>query len=100
MNPSLAILAVLGFPVVIAIASMWRGYVLSILWAWFVVPLFGLPQLSIPLAIGISLIVGMLTNHRTGREVEKKGGLGNAIGLSVFVPALFLLMGWLVHMFV
>ena len=39
--------------------TIWRGYVLSVLWAWFIVPLFGLPALSIPLAIGLMVIVSM-----------------------------------------
>ena len=96
--PALVIvLAILGFPTLIIVSSIWRGYVLSILWAWFLVPAFGLPVLSIPSAIGLSLVVSMLTNHRTGREVEEKGRIWTTLSLPFAGPALFLLCGWVVH---
>ncbi len=44
---------------VIAVLAIWQGYVLSILWGWFFVPL-GLPTISIAHAIGIALVVGVL----------------------------------------
>lgn len=36
------------------------GYVLSVLWGWFIVPTFGLPLLTIPVAIGVMLVVAYL----------------------------------------
>jgi hypothetical protein len=52
--------------VVLAVAfalalSLWAGFAVSILWGWFVVPLFGLRPLSIAAATGLCLIGGLLT---------------------------------------
>ena len=38
-----------------------RGWVLSKLWLWLIVPTFGLRVLSVWQAIGLSVIVGVLT---------------------------------------
>lgn len=45
-----------------ALYAIWGGYVLTCLWGWFVVPTFALPPLTLAQAIGVSLIVGYLTN--------------------------------------
>lgn len=41
--------------------ALTQAYVLMHLWAWFVVPTFHLPALSLPLAIGMRLVLGFLT---------------------------------------
>jgi len=51
-------------------SSVFNGWAFTILWGWFVVPVFGLPALSIPAAIGFCMTVGFLT---TNMEVENKG---------------------------
>jgi hypothetical protein len=95
---------VLGAAALIAISSIWRGYVLSVLWGWFVVPFFGARPLPLAMAIGISLIVGFLTIHRTGKEAEKEMGTAESFGLScavmVFVPLAVLAAGWVAHQFI
>jgi hypothetical protein len=50
---------------IVAIIS--EGYVLSVLWGWFMVPTLGLPGISLVQAIGISLIFALLT-HRVQKE--------------------------------
>lgn len=40
-----------------------RGYVLSILWGWIIVPIFGLPAIGVAQAIGISIVVGLMTHQ-------------------------------------
>lgn len=40
-----------------------NGWALAKLWAWFIVPTFSAPPLSIPAAIGVSLVVSYLTFH-------------------------------------
>ena len=93
----------LGLPVLIALSALWRGYVLSVLWGWFVVPAFGLPALSVPLAIGLSLIVSFLTMHKTGNEAEKDRELSEAfihsVVVAALVPAFVLFAGWVVTKF-
>ena len=54
-------LKVLGFFALFAIdipLLIYRGFVLSILWAWFLVPL-GLPEIGIAHALGVSVIIGL-----------------------------------------
>ena len=52
-------------------STMFTGFVLTILWGWFIVTTFGLPQLSIPAAIGLALISGML-NSKFRKKVESE----------------------------
>lgn len=40
-----------------------NGFVLSKLWFWFMVPAFGLPPLHIAYALGMSLIIALLTKQ-------------------------------------
>jgi len=51
---------------VAGLLSVWEGFVFLKLWAWFVVPTFGLPMLTIPVAIGLALLIGFLTHQRNG----------------------------------
>ncbi len=45
-----------------------RGLVLVKLWAWFVAPYFHVPYLRIPIALGISSIVCLLTMPPSNRK--------------------------------
>ena len=90
-----------GIVAVMVGSALWRGYVLSTLWGWFVVPLFGLPKLAIAPAIGLSLVVGFLT-YQTPPDVEerKRDGVDKwvrIVVLAALLPALSLGMGWIVH---
>lgn len=42
----------LWFLIVLIGGPMWSGYVLSVMWAWFVVPLFHLPPLQVACQMG------------------------------------------------
>lgn len=53
------------------VSVLLRGYVLSQLWSWFVVPL-GVVAVSIPHAIGISCIAAMLSGSSGGGK-ESEG---------------------------
>lgn len=81
-------------------AIMLRGWILSILWGWFVVP-FGLPQIGIAWAIGLATVVSAITPTPTGESGGKtktaKEQLGEVISNFLFLPLLILLFGWIVH---
>lgn len=81
---------------VIVAAVCWKGYVLATLWAWFAVPLFALPVLSVAYAIGISTLIGCFTQHptKTGEE-SKHPALDGFVNLFV-APTLSLFIGWIV----
>ncbi len=89
--------------VTIIVSSLMNGWVLSILWDWFVSPLFGLPPLSIAAAIGFSLVAGMLTKQETQSNNEGKETstlIAEMIAKSVISPLVILLFGWVVNMFI
>lgn len=79
-----------------------RGWVLSVLWGWFVVPFFGLTMLSIPLALGISLLVGILTKEDTDcvkPERSTEEAWAYSISSILLGPLLVLLFGFIIHLF-
>jgi hypothetical protein len=74
------------------------GFVGMKLWAWFVVPVFGLPALSWGQSYGLALIVGLYTHQlhvNTNKdERESHTKIGHAIG-AILIPWFFLLVGWI-----
>jgi Na+(H+)/acetate symporter ActP len=89
--------------VVIICSPIMNGWVLSVLWGWFIVPIFNAPQLSIPYAIGISFIIHMLTNKQSDTTNNKDKDVTTIIIealVSTFItPLLVLLFGWIVTLF-
>lgn len=84
--------------IALVFGTMWRAYVLSRLWAWFIVSTFHLVQIGIAQAIGISCVVSLLT-YQHHREPEDERGTGEIIGsvlaMAFFTPAFVLLFGWI-----
>ena len=84
------------------LSTLWNGYVLSVLWRWFVVPPFGAPALSIGYAIGIALVVGHLTQpHEPPKTDEKewKELFAKSVASAAVKPAIALFVGWIVTLF-
>ena len=81
--------------------ALWRGYVLFLLWAWFMVPTFGAPTLSIPAAIGVSLIVAYLARDGRPEEKGKKFSeqLANGVVHAALAPLIALGIGSVVRVF-
>jgi hypothetical protein len=87
----MALLIIGGALLAAALGVMWSGFVLSILWGWFMVPL-GLPALGVAQAIGIALVAGMLTHQMPRGEAET-----SALFAFAFLAPLFsLAIGWVV----
>lgn len=77
------------------------GYALSVMWAWFVVPTFGLPALSIPLAVGLAMTVRMVTNQsETSRNDGDEHPVAKAIAYGLLAPMFGLFLGWIVTLFI
>lgn len=87
-----------SFVVVVSLASIWSGYALSILWGWFIVSAFHLPNLSIPAAIGVAMIVSYMTYHGTPSDKDKSFSdkMIEGIATGIARPALALFSGWIV----
>ncbi len=87
-----AAFGILGIFAFFALAVILRGLVLSVLWGWFIVPVFGLPVLGILPAFGVALIVTYLVGYRGKKE--------GTTWLDVFTgPLITLVFGWIVHLF-
>lgn len=91
-------LTILYMLVVIPASLIWNGFVLTKLWLWFAVPMFGVAPLTIPAAIGIAMMVSYLT-HQYQQENKEEDGIERMIKqtlLMIFKPAVALLFGWIV----
>ena len=89
---------VLAVPFAIALIAaiyVWSGYVLSVMWGWFIVPTFGLPALSIPTAIGVAMVAGMLAKQ----YIPNKDDGWKSLSRPFIGPAVTFLAGWIVTRF-
>lgn len=86
---------ILGVFALLIFSTIVRGFVLATLWSWFIVPIGG-PEISIPIAIGISCIVGMLTHEQPARE-EKD--IGELIIATLIGPFVLLGFAWIITLF-
>lgn len=95
--------AFIGIVALMIISTIYNGWVLSILWKWFVVSTFGLPALGIAQGIGLSLTVGFLTKNHKPTEAESKKSFAEnfteGITTALIYPSLALLFGWIYQMF-
>jgi len=98
-----AIGGIVGVLALLTIASIWKGYVLTVLWGWFVVPTFGLPALALAPAIGLAMVVSFLTYQHTASQEpdpDVSTRMAKAIAHTLVMPALVLGIGWVVARFV
>lgn len=80
----------------LAAGFMWQGYVLTIIWDWFIVTKFHLPSLRIPEAIGLTLVVCFI------RQVQYKSNKDDKWDsiVKMFVGPLAVLgLAWTVRLF-
>jgi len=95
------LLGCLGAIIVVVAASILNGWVLSVMWGWFVVTAFNAPPLSVPAAIGVGMVVSFLTAKR--QTESKKGGWEDLTGellFAVFYPLAALALGYIVYLFI
>lgn len=71
----------------IFLAAVWQGFVISQLWAWYIVPHFGLHHLPIVIAWGISLMASCLQSTIKNDYKPKYS--------SIVTPLMCLIFGWL-----
>ena len=93
---------IVSFVVLIVISAIMNGWALSILWSWFVVPVFNVAKLSIPQAIGIGMVVSMLLNKYSSESKKSEDlleSLFTAGFTSIFGPLMVLFIGWIVTLF-
>ena len=84
--------------VLLFFSTLFSGYAISILWDWFVAPVFGVAAINIPQAIGLTLIVQYLTHQEQGTKPAKDvaSALIEGVFKAAFKPLLTVAFGWLV----
>lgn len=85
--------------VILAIAPVLiiHGYVISIMWGWFVVPL-GVPAIGIAHAIGLAGMLGALNVAKSSDKVEGRA-MAWIMDMLLIRPAIILGIGWIVKQF-
>ena len=77
--------------------AFWQGFVLMWLWQWFAVPTFDLPELKLAAAMGITLIVSLLTNQHIPRKATE---LVDFLVYEVRLPMTLLIAGFILSFFI
>lgn len=76
-------------------------WVLSVLWGWFVIPVFNVPNLSVVQAVGLAMVVSYLTKkHESDSKKELSDVIATLVVEVVFVPLTALLLGWIIVQFI
>lgn len=76
-----------------------HGFTLFKLWGWYVVPYFNLPPISIPIAIGLSMMIALTTHQNNVAEKKTEGmsdKIASVIMSTVGQPLITLFIGWVV----
>ena len=81
----------------IPISVFVNGWTLSVLWAWFAVPIFLLPPLTIFQAAGVSVVVGFLVYVPTSPVESDKDKILKMAEYVAVRPALYLAVGYFVR---
>jgi hypothetical protein len=85
---------------------VWKALAFKILWAWFVVPVFGLPVLSIPVAIGLGLVLEglqgfkLVTKSKAELEQYTLAEIRQNLVSAWLLPAIALLVGRILKAFI
>lgn len=91
--------------IAIIIEFILNGFVLCILWSWFIIPVFHLPKLFLVQAIGIGLVIDYLTKQHNFKkenefdEIHMDENKIRSVIFSLMKPIIVLIMGWIIHIF-
>lgn len=88
---------VAAFCGIVFVQAVVTAYVFSTLWAWYMVPFFGMKELPLAFAFGISLIVSYFQPLHRG---EDKRSLSEKFATAIAHPLVALLLGWLGTLFI
>lgn len=63
---------IVAFVIILPLTLLLKGWMLTKLWAMFIVPTFGLPVLTYDMALGIALLIGAITKQDLSRLAKKE----------------------------
>lgn len=104
---TIAASAAVGVVAILALSIIWSafwfGLALSLLWGWFVVPLFGAAQIGTVQAYGLILTLKALQAKIPNKDI-KEASFGDRIArtmmLPPFIAGIFIGVGWVVSIWV
>jgi cytochrome bd-type quinol oxidase subunit 1 len=85
----LAALLVLSIPL-----SLFRGWVLALLWGWYVADYFGLRHLTVVEGVGLGILATLMVARAPSAEDQDRTVVETAL-ISVSYGLIALLFGWL-----
>lgn len=87
----------LSLPLQIAL----RGFVLNVLWGWFITPIFGMSSPGVVACVGLSVTAAAFRGVNTDETEEGDAGEKclRLIFWPLFSTLLSLALGWIVHLF-
>lgn len=80
------------------ISIVLTGLVIKTYWEWFIISIFQIRPISIPEALGISLMISLLTLH-SHKENNNKD-LWEIILISLLSNLYYILVGYIIHLFI
>lgn len=96
-NKLMGCIGIVVFAVVLVITmSAATGITVAMLWNWFVVTIFGLPQLTLWEAYGVALLVGALTYQNTTSNNDEEDAWLPVVRHYIQC-ALYVATGWIVY---
>jgi len=93
----------LGYLVVGTVQAIFGGFILSLLWSWFIVPKFAVPALTTMQAIGVLTVIGfpLLGLHvNTANDKTLEELLNKSLAYVFLVYPLCLATAWVWHQFI
>lgn len=90
-----SLLAVIGVFAAVVLLGLLRGFVLTYLWQWFVVP-FGAPEIRVIHAWGISILIAFLT-YELNENVDSKPS--ERFAKSLLASLMVFFVGWILSHF-
>lgn len=82
-----------------ALATIFQGYVLTLLWQWFIVTTFTVAPITLVPAIGLMLVVNYFTNQVNLNDSERPNYQVEIAVVHILKPLLFLVAGFIIHLF-
>jgi hypothetical protein len=89
-------------PMLILLSAFTHGWALTTLWRWFIVPTFGAFPLTYLQAVGLIMVVRLMT-YRASDSKENDRGLGHTIAKAtinaILIPLFSVGSAWLIMQF-
>lgn len=86
-------MALLLFMALVA-CTVWEGYVLHVMWAWYLTPILGWKAITVSQGVGVAAIAGLLT-HQAPADAFDDSRSAKVVVWAILAPAIALLVGWI-----